>query len=254
MAATGWRLRYFAEGNLIALLDLPYLRQTTFPLSSPVEAKLVAHAGGAMKGEAFTNSREALDEHYAEGYRVFELDFQWTSDGQLVLVHDWPRESNDFGLPPHVLSDSEFVTAQRKDGLHQLTFASLREWLQMHREAFVVTDTKASNLRLLAYLNANGGDIRPQLIIQIYRMSELGAARQLGPRAVWLTVYRYSYPAWALPRISGVDAFVIPVRFYGRYRQAMLKTTVHFYVHPVAAAAVDGTFERLPGVYGMYVN
>jgi hypothetical protein len=254
LAAIGWRARNIGQGYLIALLDLPYCRQTALPPSSPVEAKLVAHAGGAVNGEPYTNSREALDEHYAQGYRVFELDFHWTSDGQLVLVHDWPGETNHFGLRPHALSYAEFVTAKRTDGLHQLTFSNLRDWLQIHRDAFVVTDTKASNLRLLAYLNDNGGDIRPQLIIQIYRMSELQAARKLGPRAVWLTVYRYHYPPWALSRISGVDAFVIPVTGYSRFRQTVLKTTVHFYVHSVAAASVEETLKRLPGIYGVYVD
>jgi hypothetical protein len=250
-----WHYRSLARGSLIVLLDLPYSRQaTSFPSSPPVEARLVAHAGGAVRGRAYTNSREALDEHYAEGYRVFELDFHWTSDGRPVVVHDWAEISAQFGTKPHIFSHEEFVSARRRDGLHQLTFEDLRQWLQMHRDAFVVTDTKDSNIRFLRYLQANGGDIRPQLIVQIYRMSELQAARQLGSRAVWLTVYKYAYPAWALSRISGVDAFVIPVASYDRYRNPMLMERVHFYVHAVPAQLVDETFRRLPGIYGIYVD
>jgi hypothetical protein len=172
----------------------------------------------------------------------------------LVVVHDWAEISEQFGTKPHVFSYDEFVSATRRDGLHQLTFEDLREWLHTHHDAYVVTDTKDSNIRFLRYLQANGGDIRSQLIIQIYRMSELRAARQLGPRAVWLTVYKYVYPVWALSRISGVDAFVIPFAFYDRYRNPLLMERVHFYVHSVSTQSVDETFRRLPGIYGIYVD
>ena len=249
-----WHYRDLLRGNLIALLDLPYSRQTASWSSSPVEERLVAHAGGAVRGLSYTNSREALDEHYSEGYRVFELDFHWTSDGRLVVVHDWADTSARFGTKQHVFSYDEFVSARRSDGLHQLTFEDVRNWLKSHRDAFIVTDTKAGNIRFLRYLQANYGEIGPQLIVQIYRMSELEAARQLGPRAVWLTVYKYSIPAWSLSRISGVDAFVIPIGDYDRYRNPLLMGKVHFYVHSVPAQSVDETFRRLPGIYGIYVD
>jgi glycerophosphoryl diester phosphodiesterase len=249
-----WHYWALVRGNLVALLDLQYTRQSTPSLAAPVEARLVAHAGGAVRGLTYTNSREALDEHYAEGYRVFELDFHWTSDGRLVVVHDWRNASARFGTTTHVFSYDEFVSAKCRDGLHQLTFEQLREWLQTHEDAIVVTDTKDSNVRFLRYLQANAGDIRRQLIIQIYRVSELQLARQLGPRAVWLTVYKYDYPAWALSSISGVDAFVIPVASYDRYRNPLLMESVHFYVHSVPAHSVDDTFRRLPGIYGIYVD
>lgn len=246
--------RGLVRGNLIALLDLPYSMQTTASLAVPVEAKLVAHAGGAIRNITYTNSREALEKHYTEGYRVFELDFHWTSDARLVVVHDWTDMSMRFGTVPHVFSYNEFVSAKRRDGLHQLTFEDLRVWLQIHQDAFVVTDTKDSNIRFLRYLQTNSGNIRPQLIIQIYRMSELKAARQLSPRAVWLTVYKYAYPAWAMERICGVDAFVIPVASYGTYRNRRLMERAHFYVHSVPTQSIDETFRRLPGIYGMYVD
>ncbi len=254
LGAAAWPHRALVKGNVIALLDLPFDRQAGSSPSTPVEARLVAHAGGAVRGLAYTNSREALDEHYASGYRVFELDFHWTSDGRLVAVHDWAEISAQFGARPHVFSYEEYVAAGRRDGLHQLTFEDVREWLRSHRDAFVVTDTKADNLRLLRYLEADGGDIRRQVIVQIYRMRELRAARRADPRAVWLSVYKYSIPAWELSRISGVDGFVIPVDAYDRYRDQTLMRRARFYVHSVPAESVDETFRELPGIYGIYVD
>jgi glycerophosphoryl diester phosphodiesterase len=223
-------------------------------LASPVEGRLVAHAGGSVRGLTYTNSRDALDGSYANGYRIFELDFDWTSDGRLVLVHDWNHTSMLFRTAPHVFTYREFVEGKPSDGLHQLTFEDLEDWLHRHPDALVVTDTKAGNPRLLGYLSKHGRDILPQLIVQIYRLSELRTARQLGPRAVWLTVYKASYPAWALSRMSGVDAFVIPVAAYPRYNQTGLITNARFYVHSVGANKVEETFKDCPGIYGIYVD
>jgi len=255
LAATPlWHFRSFLKSPLIGTWDLWFHKYPISTSVTPVDVRLIAHAGGAVNGESYTNSREALDQHYAIGYRVFELDFGWTSDGHLVLVHDWPHTSSLFGVPPHVFNHVEYGSRKRRDGLHQMTFEDLRAWLLVHHDAFIVTDTKDSNLRLFAYLQANGLAILPQLILQIYRITELDAARRLGPRAVWLTVYRYGYPAWALARISGVDAFVIPVERYEQYRRLILTDHTRFYVHSVSAAGIDDAFRRLTGIYGIYVN
>jgi hypothetical protein len=252
--------RSWVKGNLYAAYELtryPILTrspQAAPSLEPPVEARLVAHAGGAVRGLIYTNTREALDENYAKGYRVFELDFHWTTDNHLVLVHDWTETSSQFATSPHVFNYEEFVGARRRDGLHQLTFEDLRGWLRSHPEALVVTDTKANNLHLLAYLRSNGGDILPQLIIQIYRLSEVQTARHLRPRAVWLTMYKCHYPVWALSRVSGVDAFVIPLALYPNYNDPQLMAKIHFYVHAVPANSAGWTLQHLPGVYGLYVD
>jgi glycerophosphoryl diester phosphodiesterase len=254
LLAVAFHARSIIKGNLLALYDLPLYNHSGSPLAPPIEQRLVAHAGGAIHGLTYTNSRDALDHSYATGYRVFELDFNWTSDGHLVLVHDWPHTSSLFAVPPHVFTYQEFIHGHRPDGLHQLTFDDLRQWLHAHPDALVITDTKASNPRLLDFLAANGRDVLPQLILQIYRLSELRAARTLSPRAVWLTIYKCHYPAWALSRITGADAFVIPVEWYAAYDRPSLLRRNHIYVHSVAADQVNAAFQRLPGIYGIYVN
>ena len=49
----------------------------------------IAHAGGQVNGATYTNSLEALEENYQAGFRAFEIDFSFTSDRQLVCLHDW---------------------------------------------------------------------------------------------------------------------------------------------------------------------
>lgn len=156
------------RGNMIAVVDLLSPSRVAPTLSVPVSQRLVAHAGGAFRGMTYTNSREALDASYHAGFRVFELDFEWTSDGKLVLVHDWKQTSAQFCIAPHIFSYSEFQTRARCDGLTQLTFDDLRAWLLRHPDALVVTDTKKDNRRLFAAIGRFGSDIAPQLILQVY--------------------------------------------------------------------------------------
>ncbi|MGB8259353.1 MAG: glycerophosphodiester phosphodiesterase family protein [Terracidiphilus sp.] len=254
LAGGGWTARHRVLGNAVALLDLAECSGGPAASQPPVDARLVAHAGGAVNGFTYTNTLDALNESYRKGYRVFEVDFHWTSDGRLVLVHEWKETSISFGARPHVYSYEEFLHARRVDGLRQMTFEELRGWLQAHRDALLVTDTKASNPRLLRFLAAQAGDVRSQLIVQVYRTTEIAPARRLGVRAVWLTVYRYAYPAWALGRIPSADAAVIPMEWYPRYRQVILSGKMRFYLHTVPAGAVEATFRELPGIYGLYVD
>jgi len=53
------------------------------------EMILISHAGGGLEEGNYSNSLEALDRAYADGLRYFEVDFSWTCDGKLVLIHDW---------------------------------------------------------------------------------------------------------------------------------------------------------------------
>jgi len=71
---------------------------------------LIAHAGGAIDGKLYTNSREAVELAIKNGYNFIELDLLITNDGNIVAAHDiqtfnWitgfdsiitPLESNDF--------------------------------------------------------------------------------------------------------------------------------------------------------------
>ena len=61
---------------------------------------LVAHAGGTSpNGNVGSNSLEAFEYNYQQGYRVFEGDLCLTSDGVLVLEHGWPTWCKKTGIP-----------------------------------------------------------------------------------------------------------------------------------------------------------
>ncbi len=60
----------------------------SIPLKSDT-TRYLAHAGGEINGQRYTNSLEALNLNYSNGFRIFEIDIITTTDGHLVCAHDW---------------------------------------------------------------------------------------------------------------------------------------------------------------------
>ncbi len=48
---------------------------------------LIAHAGGAINGHTYTNSKEALQDALDNGFRYIELDLYETTDSNVVCLH-----------------------------------------------------------------------------------------------------------------------------------------------------------------------
>lgn len=88
---------------------------------------LIAHAGGIIKGVMYTNSLEAINNSYNKGFRYIELDFNWTNDGELVLIHDWDDEFAElFDVSPEQYSFSEFKNFTMIKKLTQLYTANIQ--------------------------------------------------------------------------------------------------------------------------------
>jgi len=166
-----------AMTSVIARLTRPTLP----PGVVPVRSVVVAHAGGAVNGVTYTNSREALDTNYAGGQRWFELDFSWTSDGELVAVHDWEwawpaRFIDASGVPTR----AGFQAAVMRHGLQQMTLDDVVAWLQTHPDAVVITDLKLRNTEGLSLIRQRAGACWSQFVPQIYGPDEYAEVHSLG--------------------------------------------------------------------------
>ena len=65
----------------------------------------IGHGGGRLDGVVKTNSYDALDANIHR-FEVFELDFEWTADGELVCIHDWEISyTTRFGTPTETAPD-----------------------------------------------------------------------------------------------------------------------------------------------------
>ena len=153
--------------------------------------RFVAHAGGAIDGLTYTNSGTALDASYARGFRTFEVDFNWTSDGALVLLHDWNDLFEEvFESPCGRRSLAEFRGLHMVGGFRQMTAADLERWLAAHPDAYLITDVKERNLDALARMANEAPQLVSRIVPQVYAFSEFEPVRALGYKRIILALYR----------------------------------------------------------------
>ena len=67
----------------------------------PLREKLIAHAGGKVKGERYLNTLEAITASAERGYKYIELDLLKTADDRIVAAHDWFRLAELAGASPN---------------------------------------------------------------------------------------------------------------------------------------------------------
>jgi len=159
-----------------------------------VKPLMIAHAAGGFHGQNYTNSLDALNRNYAQGYRFFEMDFSWTSDQQLVCLHDWGKTFTKlFNLKvKSALRYSEIVQLiASKDDFEICTASSLADWLKNKPEVKIITDIKYDNLRGIAYLLAHYPDLQSHLIPQFYQPEEYQALRDMGFKQLIWILYQY---------------------------------------------------------------
>jgi glycerophosphoryl diester phosphodiesterase len=154
----------------------------------------VAHAGGGFKGITYTDSLDALNANLND-YEVFELDFNFTSDGHLVCIHDWGESAERtfgkrFDVAPSLLQFEQLVSHNEK--FKNCTFEQVGVWLSANPRKFVVTDVKDDNLRALAYMLKSYPDAKTRVIPQIYLPGEYSKVKNLGYERVILTIYRWN--------------------------------------------------------------
>lgn len=162
------------------------------------EDLLIAHALGGVTLDGYsyeyTNSQEAFRENYDKGIRVFEADFQLTTDGGLVCVHDWDRYDGP-------LSFADFQQGSFYDGrITQLTGADLIDLMIRYPDIYVVTDTKytdVNSVRLefsqLLYLAEERGErqVLDRLIVQVYNQGMYDVVYEIYPwKSVIYTLYQ----------------------------------------------------------------
>ena len=153
--------------------------------------RLIAHAGGAIYGYRLTNSLEALDRAWEVGFRFIELDFQRTSDGEIVLIHDWESMAGRLLGSEGQRRRAEFLAADALAGLTLLDLAGLLDWLEAHPGCHIVTDIKSEdNLPMLSEIRERAGELAARFIPQAYSFDQASALLDDGWERVILTVYR----------------------------------------------------------------
>lgn len=131
--------------------------------------RLVAHAGGGIGNRTYINSIDAIEFNYAQGHRVFEVDFSLTHDNVLVAIHDWNQQGYS-GISPNIQTfKSNLIFEQYKP----TTFEEIAVFLQEHTDAYIITDKIVSGnetafRNIIDTCNALDPSLLSRIIVQIY--------------------------------------------------------------------------------------
>jgi glycerophosphoryl diester phosphodiesterase len=173
------------------ILGLSILMMT---ISAKTKPLMIAHAGGGFDGVAYTNSIDALHGSYQGGFRYMEIDFSWTSDGQLVCLHDWDKTFKKvFGYKtkqPLALAEFKQQVEEHPD-FRPCTLTSLAVWLSNKPEVKIITDIKYDNLKGIRLILEQHPELKNHLIPQFYQPEEYQVLRDLGFKDLIWILYQY---------------------------------------------------------------
>jgi len=223
---------------------------------------LVAHGGGFIEGFKTTNSVEAVRQSIAEGYKLIELDFDFSKDGKLVMIHDWDRTAvRYFGRNfDEKLTEKEFEKILINDRFQTLTLKRLIDILDETPDIRIITDVKMDNLKALALISEEYPDYIQRFIPQIYSYGEYGEVKMMGYDDVILTLYTIKDLNYneLISFIKSRDLFAVTVGSDHEHvipdlKYKLADDGVCVYFHPVSDFE---TAMRLMenGVYGIYAS
>ena len=239
----------------LVLLALLACHQHTTPKLSAI-----AHAGGGIEGKSYTNSLQALNFNYERGFILFEIDFSWTTDNQLVCLHDWDRTPK-WLLNYHEekpLSLSQFNTLENeKIKLKPCDLNSLNKWLADHPKAYVVTDIKGRNLEGLALILNTIKNAEHRVIPQFTQPEHYQPVKEMGFKSLIWTLYNYKGTNKSVQTEAiKMDLFAITMPPH-RAKQGLAKllpAEIPTYVHTINKLFEAKDYQNTFGLTSVYTD
>ena len=228
--------------------------------SATVPVERVAHAGGGYAGRAYTNSLQAVQNSLNRGFRLIELDFEWTADDHLVCIHDWHFSVKR--LYGREISEAPSLQAFRQWSspleVTSLELESLSALFRQYPQLILVTDIKQRNLDALGRIAARVDNYRQRVIPQIYQPEEYAAVKAMGFENVIWTLYRYSGDTDAVLQVlEDIDVFAVTMdrkRVRAGLALELQKRGIPVYAHTINKPDELDKLQRNMGVSEVYTD
>lgn len=244
--------------NKMSSLVLPINKHISKQIIPP--PVLLAHAGGGIKNHRYVNSIEALDFNYQLGHRVFEIDFNWTKDKQLVAIHDWKDTykwlfNQKKGNQPSL---KKFMSLKMNFNQSQLDLNTLNDWLIGHPDAFIVTDVRGRNVKALKIMANQMPTALQQIIPQMYHPKNYNDIKSIGYKNIIFTLYATKLATQDIIKfVEDNDLFAITVHpekpGFKEIIDELGQSELFIYVHTLNTIAELQYYLSL-GVDGLYTD
>lgn len=212
----------------------------------------IVHGFGQLGDVTVLNCREGFEEYYARGARVFEVDLRMTSDGQVVLRHDWRGGWQDgvseFAIP----TCEEFLSRPILGQYTPMSFRDLLLLMAEYPDICVITDTKFTEAEVVtAQFSAMLADAQSlgltrlfdRMAVQVYTPMMFRIVDHLGhfPHYIF-TLYAVGFAQTeeafrdkaSFCKENGIDAITMWSSWWdGRYAPIAQEYGLRCYVHTV---------------------
>lgn len=226
-----------------------------------IDHPLIYHAGGAVDGGSYTNAVEAVENTLREGNRFIELDFRYTSDHQLICIHDW----KDAFLEDKELTLEEFAASKIQGKFTPLTAEHLIEIMREHTDMYLVTDVKDkgcidSVITDLVLLAGEDASVLDRFIIQLYTGREKSSIQEIYPfkdEQFLFTIYNWGRWSLEVPQICNEENISVITVPYGEIpdEDVSLVRELGFTVYEHTVNRADEARKSLKrGISGFYTD
>lgn len=234
-------------------------------ISSKQCCLVIAHAGGGIDGNPYTNSEEALLANLEMGVRVFEVDFSKTRDNVWVGTHDWgtwKKQTLFTGeVPPSFDEFSNTKLLIHGSTYTPITVAFLERIVKQHPGIVLITDTKNKLDQMATALKSSR--LFPNIYPQAYSPEDVIMLRKLGYKNIILTLYKMDTqnPEALIKKIAGLTkdlyALTVPMLFFAKHHNSLRRLEARVFVHGppthINSRELHTKFRRL-GAAGFYLD
>lgn len=171
---------------------IPLRECVFFPRESSVQSNvlshdlMIAHAGGAIDGDKYTNSLEAVKQSIVKGYKFIELDLLITKDDKIVAAHDWRSFNRITGhqhLDHQVLSLNEFRSRKINSKYTPLSYIEINEIFAANPSLILVTDKIKDFKKLVATFK-----FADRMIVEVFSIKDYQRALAAGVKYPMLSL------------------------------------------------------------------
>ena len=169
------------------------------------EDTLLAHAMGGIGESVYTNSQEAFERAYEDGFRVYEVDMVVTKEGEVICSHEYLDENGE------VLEYSSFMQQKIENKYTPVDLKKLIDLMETYPDVYIMTDIKwdnsmgSSNEDVITLISAlveeaekrQSKNILDRMIIQIYNPKSYEIMKSIYPFKHYVyTLYHYASPIY----------------------------------------------------------
>lgn len=104
---------------------------------------VIAHSGGGIDNHKQTNSKEAWRHAYDNGTRIFDADLSFTSDGIIVLRHEWSDDLQQGNISEDRIPNyEEFMHTPIFHKYQPVSIFDVIDFMKKNADVFVACDFK----------------------------------------------------------------------------------------------------------------